>query len=369
MSELMEIQKPSDNSIANTAPSNMEQAQQLNQHQPHVGNQAGAAANNHINQQVWQQAAEQIQQLRNAVAQAVIGQQEVIHQLTICLLSGGHALIEGLPGLGKTLMVKAFAHAITGSFHRVQFTPDLMPADITGHTLYDMKTGEWKVRKGPVFCNLLLADEINRASAKTQSALLEVMQEQQVTIEGTTYPVAQPFLTIATQNPLEQEGTYPLPEAQLDRFLFNILIDYPNQQDETNMLKAVLTGQIGATLNLNSVPKVMTPDMLIKLQQLGGHVALDDKVIQFALQLVRHTRQHPGILAGAGPRGGIAMLRAARAEAMMNARSYVIPDDVVNVAIPVLRHRIKLSADYQIEGVSADQVIEQLIQGVAAPRQ
>ncbi len=324
---------------------------------------------NEINPQIWQNASKQSQQLQQAVAQAVIGQQGIIHQLTVCLLTGGHALVEGLPGLGKTLMVKAFAHAIGGSYHRVQFTPDLMPADITGHTLYDMKNGEWKVRKGPVFCNLLLADEINRASAKTQSALLEVMQEQQVTIEGTTYPVNEPFITIATQNPLEQEGTYPLPEAQLDRFLFNILIDYPTEQEEIRMLKTVLHGNIGASLNLSAVPNVMTPQTLLKLQRLTAHVTLDDKVVDYAGKIVRQSRHHQGISAGAGPRGGIALLRASRAEAMMDARSYVIPDDIIKVAKPVLRHRLRLSADYQIEGIAIDQVIEQLLQSVPAPRQ
>ncbi|MBS9779476.1 MAG: MoxR family ATPase [Moraxellaceae bacterium] len=324
---------------------------------------------NEINNEIWQQASQQSQQLQNAVAQAVIGQKEIIHQITLCLLTGGHALIEGLPGLGKTLMVKAFAQAISGSYHRVQFTPDLMPADITGHTLYDMKTSEWKVRKGAIFCNLLLADEINRASAKTQSALLEVMQEQQVTIEGTTYPVAEPFITIATQNPLEQEGTYSLPEAQLDRFLFNILIDYPSEHEELAMLKTVLHENIGASLNLSAVPKVMSPQTLLKLQKLTALVKLDKKVVNYALQIIRQSRHHHGIAVGAGPRGGIALLRASRAEALINARSYVIPDDIIKVAKPVLRHRLRLSADYQIEGIAIEQVIEQLLQSVPAPRE
>ncbi len=317
----------------------------------------------------FEQAAQITQRLMAAVGQAVIGQEMVIRQLCVCLLAGGHALVEGLPGLGKTLMVKAFAKAIGGSYHRVQFTPDLMPADITGHTLYDMQTGQWKVRRGPVFCNILLADEINRASAKTQSALLEVMQEQQVTIEGTTYPVADPFVTIATQNPLEHEGTYPLPEAQLDRFLFNIMIDYPSLENETTMLKTVLGGHIGATLNLSAVPQVMSPELLVKLQHLSAQVSLDDRVVNYALQLVRMTRQAQGIAAGAGPRGGIALLRAARANALLDGRHYVIPDDVVSMAVPVLRHRIALSADYQIEGIRTDQVIAQVISAVAAPRQ
>lgn len=334
--------------------------------QPH-GNSDFTGSN--FEAEKWRMAASQANQLMDAVGRSVIGQRQIVEQVCICLLAGGHALIEGLPGLGKTLMVKAYAKAIGGSYHRVQFTPDLMPADITGHTLYDMQTSEWKVRRGPVFCNLLLADEINRASAKTQAALLEVMQEQQVTIEGTTYDVADPFITIATQNPLDHEGTYPLPEAQLDRFLLNILIDYPSVADETLMLKTVLNGNIGATLDLSAVPQVMSPQSLIQLQQLAAQVHIDDRVVSYALQITRMTRQHQGISAGAGPRGGIALLRAARAKALIDGRHYVIPDDVFAVAVPVLRHRIALSADYQIEGVQANQVIRQVVASVAAPRQ
>lgn len=322
-----------------------------------------------VEAETWQAAAEQASVLMEAVGHGVIGQRDIIEQLCICLIAGGHALIEGLPGLGKTLMVKAYAKAIGGSYRRVQFTPDLMPADITGHSLYDMQTSEWKVRRGPVFCNLLLADEINRASAKTQAALLEVMQEQQVTIEGTTYEVAEPFITIATQNPMDHEGTYPLPEAQLDRFLFNILIDYPIEADEALMLKTVLGGNIGATLNLSAVPQVMSPERLLQLQKLAAQVALDDRVVTYALQIVRMTRQHQGIATGAGPRGGIALLRAARAKALIEGRHYVTPDDIIAVAAPVLRHRITLSADYQIEGVQPEQVIQQVVASVAAPRQ
>ncbi len=322
-----------------------------------------------ISVETWQQATKQAEELMDAVGRSVIGQRDIIEQLCTCIIAGGHALIEGLPGLGKTLMVKAYAKAIGGSYHRVQFTPDLMPADITGHTLYDMQTGEWKVRRGPVFCNLLLADEINRASAKTQAALLEVMQEQQVTIEGSTYDVDDPFITIATQNPLDHEGTYPLPEAQLDRFLFNILIDYPTKDNEALMLKTVLDGNIGATLDLSAVPQVMSPAHLIKLQKLAAQVSLDDRVVSYALDIIRMTRQHQGISAGAGPRGGIALLRAARAKALISGRHYVMPDDVMSVAGAVLRHRITLSADYLIEGVRAEQVIQQVVSSVAAPRQ
>lgn len=347
-------------------------AQQLNHESQVVMPPQSATAsvpNPNISAETWQAAAKQANALMEAVRCGVIGQREVIEQLCICLIAGGHALIEGLPGLGKTLMVKAYAKAIGGSYHRVQFTPDLMPADITGHTLYDMQTSEFKVRRGPVFCNLLLADEINRASAKTQAALLEVMQEQQVTIDGATYDVADPFITIATQNPLDHEGTYPLPEAQLDRFLFNISMDYPSETDEALMLKTILNGNIGATLDLSAVPQMMSPERLMKLQKLAALVHIDDRVVSYALQITRMTRQHQGISAGAGPRGGIALLRAARAKALIAGRHYVIPDDVFAVATPVLRHRITLSANYQIEGVQPEQVIRQVVSSVAAPRQ
>lgn len=362
----MSLNKDMDNSMHSGS---LNDAAQNDTAHSQVNNTASNITASNIDPQTWQQAATQANKLLKAVSQAVIGQDAVVRQLCVCLLAGGHALIEGLPGLGKTLMVKAYAKAIGGSYHRVQFTPDLMPADITGHTLYDMQTGQWKVRRGPVFCNLLLADEINRASAKTQSALLEVMQEQQVTIEGTTYSVAPPFITIATQNPLEHEGTYPLPEAQLDRFLFNILIDYPDEANEALMLKTVLNGQIGGSLDLSHVPQVMSPKHLLSLQKLAAKVSIDDRVVHYALQIIRATRQHHGINAGAGPRGGIALLRAARANALLEARHYVIPDDVIAVATPVLRHRIALSADYQIEGVHPEQVISQLINAVPAPRQ
>ncbi|WP_265088810.1 AAA family ATPase [Psychrobacter jeotgali] len=364
----------SNNSSTNTTPmpevKNETSANQtLSEAAPTIHKSTSPETMPNISAETWQMAAKQAHALMDAVGRSVIGQRDIIEQLCICLIAGGHALIEGLPGLGKTLMVKAYAKAIGGIYHRVQFTPDLMPADITGHTLYDIQTGEWKVRRGPVFCNLLLADEINRASAKTQAALLEVMQEQQVTIEGTTYDVADPFITIATQNPLDHEGTYPLPEAQLDRFLFNILIDYPTEDNEALMLKTVLNGNIGATLDLSAVPQVMSPERLIKLQKLAAVVSLDDRVVSYALQITRMTRQHQGISIGAGPRGSIALLRAARAKALINGRHYVTPDDIVSVAGAVLRHRITLSPDYQIEGVRSEQVIQQVVSSVAAPRQ
>ena len=310
-----------------------------------------------------------IARLLTQVNQAVIGQQAVIEKIVVCLLAGGHVLLEGVPGLGKTLMVKAIATAMTGQYSRIQFTPDLMPSDITGHTLYDMQTGQWKVRKGAVFCNLLLADEINRAPAKTQSALLEVMQEQQVTIEGQSYPMPQPFNCIATQNPIEQEGTYPLPEAQLDRFLMNVLMDYPSEQEEKTMLIEMVTGQVGDSLNITQVQPVMTPQRLAQLQLLAAHVKLDDRIVQYALDIVRLSRQFTGIEFGAGSRAGMALLRCGRAKALMAGRDYVVPDDIRLVTPEVLRHRLTLTADYQIDGYHIDQVIDNLINAVTAPRQ
>lgn len=314
------------------------------------------------------QAVNDIRALIAQVQNSVIGQKSVIEKLVISLLAGGHVLLEGVPGLGKTLMVKALAKAMTGQFGRVQFTPDLMPSDVTGHTLYDMQTGQWHTRKGPVFCHLLLADEINRAPAKTQSALLEVMQEGQVTIEGTSHAMPKPFICVATQNPVEQEGTYPLPEAQLDRFLMNIYIDYPTFDEEKAMLKSMLTGRVGDKLDLSAVNPVLTPERLAQLQLLTAHVQVDDRIIQYVLDIVRGSRSFVGIEMGAGSRAAMALIRAGKGCALMQGRDYVIPEDVRYVATDVLRHRIALSADFVIDGYQVTTVIDNLINSVNAPR-
>ena len=217
--------------------------------------------------EVIQRAHDKLNRLREQVSRAVIGQRDVIDQALICLTAAGHALVEGVPGLGKTLLVKAVARAVGGEFSRVQFTPDLMPSDVTGHAMFDTQTQKWQIRRGPIFCNFLLADEINRAPAKTQSALLEVMQEQQVTIEGKSLLLEQPFLVLATQNPIEQEGTYPLPEAQLDRFLLNVKITYPSQQEEQSIVKQITRDSVGDKLDLSSVETVLTPQDIVELQQ------------------------------------------------------------------------------------------------------
>ncbi len=313
-------------------------------------------------------AIEIVQQIRTEVNYALVGQQEVIDQVLIALLAAGHVLIEGVPGLGKTLLVQALAKTFAGRFTRIQFTPDLMPSDVTGHAMYDMKTEEFRIRKGPVFTHLLLADEINRAPAKSQSALLEVMQEQQVTIEGRAFMVAPPFMTLATQNPIEQEGTYPLPEAQLDRFLLKIRIDYPTQVEEIQLVKQVTSGKSGESLDVSAINTIIKPEEILILQRIVAELRLDDRVYDYAVKIVRNTRNWPGVSLGAGPRGSIALIRAARAAALLAGRDFVIPDDVKSIAIATLRHRIALAPELEIEGHNIDTVLSSLLNKVEAPR-
>ena len=312
--------------------------------------------------------AERVEEVRTEVARAFIGQDEALDQVLVALLAGGHVLIEGVPGLGKTLLVRALGQALELDWARVQFTPDLMPSDVSGHAVYDPKTESFKIRRGPVFTHLLLADEINRAPAKTQSALLEVMQEGQVTIEGRSFALAPPFMALATQNPVEQEGTYPLPEAQLDRFLFKVLIGYPSLEDERALVAAVTTGRAASSFDLDAVPRVLTAADVSALQQATASINVDDQLLDYAVRIAAATRRWPGISAGAGPRGSIALVRAARAQALLNGRDFVIPDDVRQVALPALRHRISLSPELQIEGQSCDDVLGALLTKVSAPR-
>ncbi|MDQ1061002.1 MoxR family ATPase [Stenotrophomonas sp. SORGH_AS_0282] len=315
-----------------------------------------------------QSLVERVDAVRDAVGRAFIGQPEVLDQILIALLAGGHVLIEGVPGLGKTLLVRALAQALELDYGRVQFTPDLMPSDVSGHAVYDPKSESFKIRRGPVFTNLLLADEINRAPAKTQSALLEVMQEGQVTIEGKSFALTPPFLALATQNPVEQEGTYPLPEAQLDRFLLKVIIDYPALEDEKRMVDAITTGRSAADFDLSQVPRVLNAAEVIALQQATAAITVDPEVVDYAVRIVAATRQFPGIALGAGPRGSIALVRAARAQAVLAGRDFVTPDDVREIARPALRHRIALAPELQIEGQSADDALTALLAKVEAPR-
>jgi MoxR-like ATPase len=313
-------------------------------------------------------AAERLGQVEAMVGRALLGQPRTVRELVVALAAAGHVLVEGLPGVGKTLAARSLAQAVGGRYGRIQFTPDLMPSDVTGHVMFDMKTESFHVRRGPVFCNLLLGDEINRAPAKTQSAMLEAMQEQQVTIEGRSLALERPFLVLATQNPIEQEGTYPLPQAQLDRFLLKVFIDYPSAEDEVAVVRQVTTGHVGDGLDLSRVGQVITPEEVLEVQAIAAALALDDAVLDYAVRIVRATRDWQGIETGAGPRAGIALVRAARAHGLACGAGFVTPDDIKAVAPSVLRHRLKLTADLEIEGYRPDEVLADLLANVPAPR-
>ncbi len=315
-----------------------------------------------------ERAIEIVQRIRTEISKVVVGQEKIVEQVLIGLLAAGHVLIEGVPGLGKTLLVQALAKTFTGNFTRIQFTPDLMPSDVTGHAMYDMKTEEFRIRQGPVFTNLLLADEINRAPAKSQASLLEVMQEQQVTIEGKPFTVPLPFMTLATQNPIEQEGTYPLPEAQLDRFLLKIQIDYPSQQEEMQLVKQITIAKVGEGLDVKAVKPIVKPENILTLQKIVANLQIDDRVYDYAVKIVRSTRAWPGISLGAGPRGGIALIRAARAAALLAGHDFVTPDDIKNIAVATLRHRIALAPELEIEGHNIDMVLNEVLNKIEAPR-
>lgn len=313
-------------------------------------------------------AAQKLSQLMQQVNASVVGQSEVVRQVVLALLSNGHVLLEGVPGLGKTLLVRALAKSFAGQFKRIQFTPDLMPSDITGHVVYDMQNKRFEMNYGPVFTNLLLADEINRAPAKSQAALLEVMQEKQVTTEGESRAVPLPFMVLATQNPLEQEGTYPLPEAELDRFLIKVSIDYPSLESELQLTRLVTSGQVGDNASIDSIAPLLSAAELLGYQQMVADIEIDQQVLDYAVRIVRASRDHPAIHRGAGSRAAISLVRIAKANAFMESRNFVLPDDVKGLAVAVLRHRIALSPDVEIEGLDATAVLQQLLAEVEAPR-
>jgi MoxR-like ATPase len=313
-------------------------------------------------------AAELLERLKAEIGHAVVGQAAVIEQVVAALAASGHVLLEGVPGLGKTLLVRALAQSLQLAHGRVQFTPDMMPSDITGHAVLDPSTRELRIVRGPVFTHVLLADEINRAPAKTQSALLEVMQEYQVTLEGQTLTLPKPFMVLATQNPIETEGTYPLPEAQLDRFLFKIEIDYPTLAEEVGVVVRSTMNQVGDELPLSAVNPVLDETLVLELQQVVARQRVDEQVVDYAVRLVRATRDWPGFAIGSGSRGALALVRGARAMALLAGRNFVTPDDVKRVALPALRHRVALAPDASLEGRTPNDLLASVVDSVAAPR-
>jgi MoxR-like ATPase len=316
-------------------------------------------------------ASQFVDKLREEIGHVIIGQRHMLDRLLIGLLSNGHVLLEGVPGLAKTLAIKSLAQAIHSKFSRIQFTPDLLPADVIGTMIYNQQKNEFVVRKGPIFANFILADEINRAPAKVQSALLEAMQERQVTIGDTTHKLDDPFLVLATQNPLEQEGTYPLPEAQVDRFIMKVIVDYPKMQEEQLIIRQNMMG-----LSATSIRQVVSIQEIVNAKELSRQIYMDEKIEQYILDIVFATRQpeqykleklKPLISYGASPRGSINLALAAKAQAFLNKRGFVIPEDVRSICKDVMRHRIGLTYEAEAESINVEDVIEDVLKQINVP--
>ncbi|HVO17945.1 MAG TPA: AAA family ATPase [Anaeromyxobacter sp.] len=306
--------------------------------------------------------------LRAEVHKVVVGQDAALDLLLTALLSDGHVLVEGVPGTAKTLLARAFAAALGVGFNRVQFTPDLMPGDVLGTNLFDFRTSSFRLTRGPVFTDLLVADEINRTPPKTQAALLQAMQERAVTIDGVTHPLSAAFMVVATQNPIEQEGTYPLPEAQLDRFLFKVTVGYPGRDEERDMVRVHGHRTASPPIESFDLRQVSSLEELGAMRRAVAAIRLEDPVIDYVVDLVRATRGRPALLCGASPRAASMLAIAARARAALAGRGFVIPDDVKDLALPVLRHRVVLAPGAEIEGVTADLAVRRVIDEVEAPR-
>jgi len=307
-----------------------------------------------------------IVKIREEIGKIIVGQERMIDLLITAILADGHVLIEGVPGVAKTLTAKLLSKVISVKFSRIQFTPDLMPSDVLGTSIFNIKKSEFEFKAGPIFSNIVLIDEINRAPAKTQAALFEVMEERQVTVDGTTYSMHYPYMVVATQNPIEHEGTYRLPEAQLDRFLFKIQVDYPNLEQEV----AIIGGHhqrkgINPTENINSV---LSAEQIANYRQVVQQLYMEDHLLKYIAQIVHETRNSPALFLGASPRASIALLNGAKAYAAVNGRDFVTPEDIKFIALPVLRHRVMLTPDKEMEGISTDEVVNQIIDKVEVPR-
>lgn len=326
----------------------------------------------YMEEQIFQQRTdlsalqEAVLSIRSEIRKVIVGQDEMVKLILAALLADGHVLIEGVPGVAKTLTAKLVARSVDAGFSRIQFTPDLMPSDVLGTPVFNPREAIFEFKKGPLFSNLILVDEINRAPAKTQAALLEVMEEKQVSVDGKTYLMDSPFMVLATQNPVEQEGTYRLPEAQLDRFLFKIVVPYPGEAEELNILRQF--HQMGNMKAEDVVHRVLTAAQINQLRQQIRTLVIEERLLQFIAKLVHQTRNHKSIYLGASPRASLAIMNASKAIAAMSGRDFVTPDDIREVAIPVLRHRIILAPDKEMEGVSEEEVIKQIIQGMDIPR-
>lgn len=307
-----------------------------------------------------------VMSIRSEIRKVIVGQDEMVKLIVAALLADGHVLIEGVPGVAKTMTAKLVARSVDAGFSRIQFTPDLMPSDVLGTPVFNPREGSFEFKRGPLFSNLILVDEINRAPAKTQSALLEVMEEKQVSVDGKTYQMDSPFMVLATQNPVEQEGTYRLPEAQLDRFLFKIVVPYPSEAEELNIITQF--HQMGNNKAEDVVKPVLRGADIQELRKQIRNLVIEQRLLAFIARLTHQTRNHKSIYLGASPRASLAMMNASKAIAAMSGRDFVTPDDIREVAIPVLRHRIILAPDKEMEGVTEEEVIRQIIQSMDIPR-
>lgn len=307
-----------------------------------------------------------VQHVRAEIGKVIVGQEHTVDLLIAALLSDGHVLMEGVPGVAKTLTAKLLARTVSVKFSRLQFTPDLMPSDVTGTSVFSLKSNEFEFRPGPIFANIVLIDEINRAPAKTQSALFESMEERQVTVDGRTYKLENPFMIVATQNPVDQEGTYRLPEAQLDRFLFKIRVDYPNVMQETKILED-FHGRKNS-LQIENVQPVMTAEQLRGYREKVYSLYVEPQLLHYIAQIVAQTRNNSSLYLGASPRASLAILTSSKAIAAMRGRDFITPDDIREVAIPVLQHRVMLTPEREMEGLSTGDIVRQIIQQVEVPR-